>query len=137
MTASKRTPGGDDRAPSSANSSTATPATLALQTCELTQATLPLLSLTLKSTDIEALGRELAHRLALHPDFFRGDGVLIDLSRLARASSIDFHSLIGMLAGLRLRALAVRGGSQAQHAAANDAGLMTAPEGPIRLPPDL
>ena len=65
------------------------------------------------------------------PDFFEDDGVVLDLSTLPAeqtGSEIDFQQLGELLQARRLRLLAVRGGSAAQHDAARAIGLLLAPD---------
>ncbi len=100
-------------------------------TFEIKSANLPLVALLLKSTDLAALQRELTLRFGDIPDFFDQDALVIDLTPLqasAADEAIDFAALISLLRAYRLAPLAVKGGSQAQMAAAQAAGLMAAPD---------
>ncbi|TFY97974.1 septum site-determining protein MinC [Ramlibacter rhizophilus] len=98
-------------------------------TFEIKSANLPLVCLLLKSDDLAALASELQARFGDTPDFFDHDPAVIELSPL-RAAGIetapDFAALIPLLHSLRLRPVAVRGGSAAQMAAAQAAGLAAA-----------
>ena len=49
---------------------------------EIKSANLPLVALLLKSTDLDAIARELTQRFGEEPDFFDQDALLIDLSPL-------------------------------------------------------
>ena len=101
-------------------------------TFEIKSANLPLVALLLKSTDLAALQIELALRFGDIPDFFDQDALLIDLSPLQIDSgshaNIDFPALIRLLRHHRLLPIAVKGGSNAQLAAALAAGLPAVPD---------
>ena len=69
---------------------------------DLKSAQLPVLSVVLRSTDMQALAQDLARRLADDPDFFDNDPVLIDLSQVREAEEeIDFPALIEALRNVR------------------------------------
>ena len=105
----------------------ATPAT----TFEIKSANLPLVALLLKSTDMQALAHDLAHRFADEPDFFDQDALLIDLSPLqpdAADQSLDFQALIALISRYQLVPVAVKGGSPPQMMAALQAGLLPVPD---------
>jgi len=106
-------------------------------TFEIKSATLPLVSLLLKSTDLRALAAELAGRFGDVPDFFDNDPLVIDLSPLqAQADAlIDFAALLPLLRSYRVLPVAARGGSAAQMSAALQAGLAAAPEVIAAVPP--
>jgi len=114
--------------------------TVALQattpaTFEIKSANLPLVALLLKSTDLVALARELEARFGDIPDFFDQDALLIDLSPLPdTAGGIDFPALISLLGGYQLVPIAVKGGSDAQMAAALQAGLLPVPDAHLVAP---
>jgi septum site-determining protein MinC len=99
-------------------------------TFEIKSATLPLVSLLLKTTDLDALAAELAARFGDHPDFFDHDPLVLDLSPLQGQgeAGVDFGGLLDLLHRYRVLPVAVRGGSGAQMAAALAAGLAAAPE---------
>ena len=104
-------------------------------TFEIKSASLPLLVLRLKSPELGRLADELRAQYGDMPDFFEGDGVVLDLSALPEdkaASDIDFQRLGELLHERRLRLLAVRGGNPAQQAAASAIGLLLAPD--VRAP---
>jgi septum site-determining protein MinC len=117
--------------------SATTPATF-----EIKSANLPLVALLLKSPDLDALARELALRFGDIPDFFDQDPLVIDLSPLqaaaragsAEADEIDFPALISLLRGYRVMPIAVKGGSAGQMAAAQQAGLLSAPDAHLLSP---
>jgi len=99
-------------------------------TFEIKSANLPLVSLLLKSADLQALGAELKARFGDIPDFFDNDPLVLDLSPLQAQSEepIDFPALLVMLRGYRVLPVAARGGTPGQMAAALRAGLAPAPE---------
>ena len=96
---------------------------------EFKSATLPLIAVILKTADLELLAGALDAQLADSPDFFEQEPVVIDLSLLQEedaASAIDFEALRNLLARHQTQPIAVRGGSDAQNAAARAAGLSLA-----------
>ena len=96
---------------------------------DLKSAQLPVLSVVLRGTDMQALVQDLKQRLSDDPDFFDNDPVLIDLSQVNDAEEeIDFPALIDALRAHRTIPVAVRGGNEAQMAAANALGLTAAPD---------
>jgi len=111
---------------------------------EIKSASLPLVALLLKSRDLNRLGQELAQRFGDVPDFFDHDPLVIDLSPLNAAGEsddlvawavADFQALSALLRGYRLQPLVVRGGSQAQMAAAVQAGFVAVPDVLVHRPP--
>jgi len=113
-----------------AAASSSTPSTPAV--FDLKSASLTLLALLLKTTDIKALSQAMAQRLGETPDVFSQDPVLIDLSSVAAAGEIDFKALVKLLKSYKLLPAAARGGSAEQMAAALAAGLGEAPDaGPV------
>ena len=107
------------------------PAT-ALSSFEIKSANLPLVSLLLKSADLNTLATELAQRFGDIPDFFDHDLLVIDLAPLQTAggnqADPDFVGLLALLRNYRLQPVAAKGGSPAQMAAALAAGLFAAPD---------
>ena len=102
-------------------------------TFEIKSASLPLVALLLKSTDLTALEREFSLRFGDIPDFFDQDALVIDLAPLqasleAVVPELDFPELLTLLRAYRLNPMAVKGGSSAQMAAALSAGLLPAPD---------
>lgn len=98
-------------------------------TFEIKSANLPLVALLLKSAELADLARDLAQRFGDIPDFFDQDPLLVDLTPLqdsAPDAELDFPALLELLRAYRLLPLAVRGGSAAQLAAAQAAGLVPA-----------
>ena len=100
---------------------------------EFKSATLPLIAVILKTSDLDVLAEALDAQLADSPDFFEQEPVVIDLSQLpgrrpgaTPAARIDFAALRELLARHQTQPIAVRGGSDAQNAAARAAGLSIA-----------
>ena len=96
---------------------------------EFKSATLPLIAVILKTSDLDVLAEALDAQLADSPDFFEQEPVVIDLSLLQESQDdgdIDFAALRGLLARHQTQPIAVRGGNDAQHAAARAAGLSVA-----------
>ncbi len=96
---------------------------------EFKSATLPLIAVILKTSDLDVLAEALDAQLADSPDFFEQEPVVIDLSLLQESGDegvIDFAALRGLLARHQTQPIAVRGGNEAQHAAARAAGLSVA-----------
>ena len=101
-------------------------------TFEIKSAQLPLVALLLKSPDLDRLATELAQRFGDMPDFFDHDPLVIDLSPLQADSPVDFVALCALLRPYRLQPLAVRGGNEAQTAAALLAGLVLANDATVQ-----
>ncbi|HMC17401.1 MAG TPA: septum site-determining protein MinC [Albitalea sp.] len=107
----------------------------ALPVFDLKSASLTLVALLLKTTDIAVLAEELDHRFGDSPDLFDGDPVVIDLSPVADATeAIDFDALVALLRERRMLPVAVKGGSAAQAEAARAAGLCEAPDTAVPAP---
>ncbi|MFC5608592.1 septum site-determining protein MinC [Variovorax soli] len=109
---------------------------------EFKSATLPLIAVILKTSDLDLLAEALDAQLADSPDFFEQEPVVIDLSQLEEsgdedAAEIDFDRLRQLLARHQTQPIAVRGGTDEQHAAARAAGLSIAamPVAPPARPP--
>ena len=102
---------------------------------EFKSATLPLIAVILKTADLALLAEALDAQLADSPDFFEQEPVVIDLSQLEEdEAELDFHALRQLLARHQTQPIAVRGGSEAQQAAARAAGLSIAAM-PVAPPP--
>ncbi len=102
---------------------------------DLKSASMSLLALVLRSTDLAVLQAELASRREQAPQLFDNDPVVVDLSQVAEAEApIDFAALVDLLRVHRMLPVAVRGGSQAQREAAHACGLSEAPEAPAPRP---
>jgi septum site-determining protein MinC len=120
-------------------------------------ASMSLVAVILRSTDLDELAAALQARLADTPDLFDHEPVLIDLSQLpvppadtaeqegdfqstlpleqAESAEIDFEALLALLRQSGMVPLAVRGGSLRQCAQARAAGLSVAPDAPLRPEP--
>ncbi len=100
-----------------------------------------LTALRLQTADLDALRQALAARVAEAPGLFDNDPLVVDLSPLREADApIDFEALLACLREHRLQPIAVQGGSVAQVAAAQAAGLAEAldaapPSAPVPKPP--
>jgi septum site-determining protein MinC len=91
---------------------------------ELRSASLSLVSLYLKTPDLELLAAEMEARFGDTPEFFSDDPVIIDLTAIADdLTPIDFTALIEALRPYRVHPVAVTAGSAEQMAAAFEAGL--------------
>ena len=79
--------------------------------------TLPIIRLF--EADIEAVAAELGTRVEQAPEFFRNTPVVIDLSGFPEGGGeVEFPLLVGLLRGYGMIPFGVRGGTKAQHAAA-------------------
>jgi len=102
---------------------------------DLKSATLTLVAVVLKTTDLAALAHELGERFGASADFFNQDPVVIDLAPVRDdPRPIDFTKLAVLLRQHRMVPVAVKGGSAAQLAAAQAEGLFEAPEGTSTKP---
>ncbi|OPF62857.1 septum site-determining protein MinC [Hydrogenophaga sp. H7] len=103
---------------------------------EIKSAQLPLVALLLKTADLGQLAEEMTQRYGDIPDFFDHDPLLVDLSPLQAGeqadSPVDFPALVSLLRRFRLAPVAVRGGNDAQAAAAELAGLMPAQDATVQ-----
>jgi septum site-determining protein MinC len=98
---------------------------------ELKSASLTLVALVLRTTDLAVLAQDLAEREAVTPGLFDKDPVAIDLWRVRECDApIDFAVLIALLKSHNLVPVAARGGNVEQMAAAAAAGLAEAPDAP-------
>jgi septum site-determining protein MinC len=98
---------------------------------ELKSASLTMVALVLRSTDLAMLAQDLAEREAITPGLFDKDPVAIDLWRVRESDTpIDFAALIALLRSHNLVPVAARGGGTEQMAAAAAAGLAEAPDAP-------
>ena len=94
-------------------------------TFEIKSASLPLVALLLKSSDLALLAQELQGRFGDIPDFFDNDPLVLDLSPLGGAE-VDFRALVDLLRPYKVWPVAVKGGSPAQMAEAAKIGLAPA-----------
>ena len=96
---------------------------------ELRSASMTLVVVALKTTDMAAIEAELTARFADTPDMFNHDPVVIDLAQAeGDPLALDYGQLVVLLRRFNMVAAAVRGGSPEQMAAAAAAGLGEAPE---------
>lgn len=107
---------------------------------EFKSATLPLIAVILKTSDLGVLRSALDAQLADSPDFFEQEPMVIDLSQLTEADQqapLDFAALRALLARHQTQPVAVRGANGAQAQAARAAGLAIAamPAAPVTRPP--
>jgi len=98
---------------------------------ELKSASLTLVAVVLRSTDLAVLAQDLLEREAATPGLFDKDPVAVDLRRVRDSvEPIDFVALIALLRSHNLVPVAARGGNAEQMAAAAAAGLAEAPDVP-------
>jgi septum site-determining protein MinC len=91
---------------------------------ELKNATLTLIALVLRTTDLELLSQALEERFGPTPALFEHDPVVIDLAEVATAAEpVDFGALRALLLARRLLPVGVERGSPEQMEAALAAGL--------------
>ncbi|HEU4622444.1 MAG TPA: septum site-determining protein MinC [Burkholderiaceae bacterium] len=96
---------------------------------ELKSASLALIAVLLKTSNIQALAEDIAQRVADTPNFFDDDPVMIDLAALRDSPEpIDFPNLVALLRDYRMRPVAVRNGNDAQTQAAQAIGLSRGPD---------
>ncbi len=96
---------------------------------ELRSASMTLVVVALKTTDMAAIESELTARFADTPDMFSHDPVVIDVAQAeGDPLALDYGQLVVLLRRFNMVAAAVRGGSPEQMAAAAAAGLGEAPE---------
>lgn len=108
---------------------------------EIKSTNLPLIAVSLRTTDLSTLGRDFNLRFGEMPNFFEQDGVIIDLAHAQQPkagqvggnleTALEFSVLIDLLRSHQLQPLAIRGGNEKQTAAAIANGLVhTAVEHP-------
>ncbi|MBX9715226.1 MAG: septum site-determining protein MinC, partial [Burkholderiaceae bacterium] len=96
---------------------------------ELRSASMTLVVVALKTTDMVTIERELTARFADTPEMFNHDPVVIDIAQAeGDPLALDYARLSVLLMQFKMVAAAVRGGSLEQMAAAAAAGLGEAPE---------
>lgn len=94
---------------------------------EIKNATLPLVSFLLKTSNTVALQADLSRRLGTTPDFFDNDPVVIDLRTLEDTQQpLDFTAICQLLRTYRMLPVAVHGANAEQLALAQQAGLIEA-----------
>jgi septum site-determining protein MinC len=86
---------------------------------ELKAAAFTLPVLRLLGLDMDAVENELVPKVSQAPGFFRNTPVVIDLTALSDFDAdVGFPQLVGLLRGLGMMPVGVRGGNPAQHEAA-------------------
>ena len=96
---------------------------------ELRSASMTLVVVALKTTDMVAIERELTARFADTPEMFNHDPVVIDVAQAeGDPLALDYAALATLLRRFNMVPAAVRGGSPEQMAAAAEAGLGEAPD---------
>jgi septum site-determining protein MinC len=94
---------------------------------ELKSATLSMVAVVLKTTDIASLSQAMDERFGDAPGLFDQDPVAIDLTQVQDAdASVDFDALVQLLRAHKMLPVAARGGNPAQMAEALAAGLSEA-----------
>ncbi|HEY4068646.1 MAG TPA: septum site-determining protein MinC [Burkholderiaceae bacterium] len=94
---------------------------------ELKSASLSLVAVVVKTTDVGLLSQAMAERFGDAPGLFDQDPVAIDLSEVHEAAdAVDFEALVQLLREHKMLPVAARGGNAAQMAAALAAGLSEA-----------
>ena len=89
--------------------------------------TLPVLRLL--STDMDMVEKQFAVKINQAPDFFCKAPIVIDLTKVADRSGVDFAWLVGLLRGHGMNPVGVRGGNKVQNDAANTLELAILSEG--------
>lgn len=110
---------------------------------ELKSASLPLISVVLRSPNLATLSQDLQERFGETPDFFDQDPAVIVLSQIEQdPTSLSFAVLLTLLKHYRLRPIGIYGGSAVHKEQAAAAGLMdlleissSAVAAPIAPPP--
>lgn len=106
------------------------PAPVAKPAFDLKSTSWVLTALRLHSADLDALAAELQARFADSPGLFDDEAMVVDLSGLPDDAPLpDFGALLALLRRHGMHAVAVQGGSPAQTAAAQAAGLLQAGPG--------
>ncbi|GHC75246.1 putative septum site-determining protein MinC [Pseudorhodoferax aquiterrae] len=107
----------------------AAPAGHARASFELKSASLPLISVVLKTPNLAVLSQELQARFGETPDFFDDDPAVIVLTQIAQdPTPLSFSVLLTLLKHYRLRPFGIHGGSPAHKEQAAAVGLMDLPE---------
>jgi septum site-determining protein MinC len=96
---------------------------------ELKSASMSLVALILKTTDLRTLAEALAQQFQGSPQLLDHDPVIVDLAALVGSEHVpDFGALIQLLRQFHLIVVGVRSGNPQQMAAAREAGLIDASE---------
>ncbi len=121
----------------------AAPAGHARASFELKSASLPLISVVLRSPNLATLSQDLQARFGETPDFFDQDPAVVVLTQIEQdPTPLSFAVLVTLLKHYRLRPIGIHGGSTVHKEQAAAAGLMDLPEisssavaAPIAPPP--
>lgn len=107
----------------------AAPAGHARASFDLKSASLPLITVVLKTPNLATLSQELQARFGETPDFFDEDPAVIVLTQIAQdPTPLSFSVLLTLLKHYRLRPFGIHGGSLAHKETAAAVGLMDLPE---------
>ena len=107
----------------------AAPAGHARASFDFKSASLPLISVVLKTPNLAVLSQELQARFGETPDFFDEDPAVIVLTQIAQdPTPLSFSVLLTLLKHYRLRPFGIHGGSLAHKETAAAVGLMDLPE---------
>lgn len=107
----------------------AAPAGHARASFDLKSASLPLITVVLKTPNLATLSQELQARFGDTPDFFDEDPAVIVLTQIAQdPTPLSFSVLLTLLKHYRLRPFGIHGGSLAHKETAAAVGLMDLPE---------
>lgn len=107
----------------------AAPAGHARASFDLKSASLPLISVVLKTPNLALLSQELQARFGETPDFFDQDPAVVVLTQIAQdPTPLSFSVLLTLLRHYRLRPFGIHGGSAAHKEQAAAVGLMDLPE---------
>ena len=91
---------------------------------EVKNVQLPLMSVVLKTADLQQLATDMQQRFGDTPDFFDNDPVLIDLQALdPQNGALDMPGLLALLRRFRMNPVALRAAHPVHEAAATLAGL--------------
>ncbi len=102
---------------------------------EIKSAELALVSLLLKSVQLDVLANDLRHRFGDNPDFFDQDPLLVDFTGVAdHTDTLDTKGLLQLLKQYKLVPVAFKGGNEKQAKAALKAGWARADDA-VALPP--
>lgn len=101
---------------------------------DLKSANLPLLQLVLKANDLSAISAEFKKRYSSAQGFFDNDPIVIELGKLPKDSGpVDFKGLKRLLRPYKLVPIAFSGENAEQLEAAQEAGLVRAPDAQVAL----
>ncbi len=107
----------------------AAPAGHARASFDFKSASLPLISVVLKTSNLATLSQELQARFGETPDFFDQDPAVVVLTHIAQdPTPISFVVLQTLLRHYRLRPIGIHGGSTVHRESAAAAGLMDLPD---------